>query len=60
MNKLEIVYYGDKYTFEYGYPEEICLTLNDAPPSALGRDEVVELIGFLSEFVDQYWLSEEN
>lgn len=58
MNKLELSYFGDKYVFEYSYPEEVCLTLNDADPAVLGRDEVVELLGFLSEFVEQFWLEQ--
>lgn len=53
MNTLELSYYGDKFAFEYNDADELYLSLNDNMPSTLGRDEVVELIGFLSEFVDQ-------
>ncbi len=43
---------GDGIEFEYESPDEIYLTVNDSHPSVLCRDDVVELIGFLSQFVD--------
>lgn len=54
MNTIELSYYGDKFAFEYTEAEadELFLTLNDNMPATIGRDEVIELIGFLSQFVD--------
>lgn len=43
---------GDDIEFEYESPDEIYLTVNDSHPSVLCRDDVIELIGFLSQFVD--------
>ena len=43
---------GDDVEFEYESPDEIYLSVNDAHPAVLCRDDVVELIGFLSQFVD--------
>jgi len=43
---------GDDVEFEYESPDEIYLSVNDSHPAVLCRDDVVELIGFLSQFVD--------
>ena len=52
MNTLELSYYGDRFSFEYKEADELFLTLNDNLPATLGRDQVIEIIGFLSQFVD--------
>lgn len=43
---------GDDVEFEYESPDEVYLSVNDSHPAVLCRDDVVELIGFLSKFVD--------
>lgn len=43
---------GEDIEFEYESPDEIYLSLNGSHPAVLARDDVVELIGFLSKFVD--------
>lgn len=43
---------GDDVEFEYESSDEIYLSLNDSHPAVLARDDVVELIGFLSKFID--------
>jgi len=53
MNSLNLVESGDEFCFEYESPDEVYLELNGAAPAVLFRDDVIELIGFLSQFVDQ-------
>jgi len=45
-------YFGDEVVFEYEGKEEILLSVNHADFGALTKDDIVELIGFLSNFVD--------
>lgn len=44
---------GDDIEFEYESPDEIYISVNDSHPAVLCRDDAIELIGFLSQFVDQ-------
>lgn len=53
MNKLTLVESGDEFRFEYESKDEVYLELNGAHLAVLFRDDAIELIGFLSQFVDQ-------
>lgn len=44
---------GVDIEFEYESPDEVYLKVNDGYLTVLCRDDVIELIGFLSQFVDQ-------
>lgn len=43
---------GEDIEFEYESPDEVYISVNDSHPSVLCRDDVVELIAFLSQFID--------
>ena len=44
---------GDDIDFEYYMSsDEIYLSVNDSYPAVLCSEDVIELIGFLSQFVD--------
>lgn len=52
MNKLKLEKAGDEIEFWYEDSDEVLLFVNSEYPSVLFRDDIVELIGFLSQFVD--------
>ena len=45
-------YFGDEVVFEQESLNELSLSVNNVDLGVINRDDVVELIGFLSEFVD--------
>lgn len=45
-------YFGDEVIFEQESPDELSLSVNNADLGTIKRDDIVELIGFLSQFVD--------
>lgn len=53
MKDILMISSGDKVQFEYESKDELYIELNDWPPAILFRDDVIELIGFLSQFADQ-------
>jgi len=53
MNELALNTSGDEFIFQYEDKDEVYLELNGAPLAVLFRDDVIELIGYLSQFVDQ-------
>lgn len=52
MKELMLSSSGDEAEFKYEDSDEVLLYLNSEYPAVLFRDDVIELIGFLSQFVD--------
>lgn len=52
MKELVLSSSGDELEFKYEDSDEILLYVNSDYPNVLFRDDVIELIGFLSQFVD--------
>jgi len=52
MKELMLSRSCDEVEFKYEDSDEILLYVNSDYPNVLFRDDVIELIGFLSQFVD--------
>jgi len=52
IHMIELDGSGDDIKFLYEDSDEILLYVNSSNPSVLFREDVIELIGFLSQFVD--------
>lgn len=52
MKELMLSSSGDEVEFKYEDSDEILLYVNSDYPNVLFREDVIELIGFLSQFVD--------
>lgn len=51
-NEIRLETSGDIICVEYESPDEIYINVNGGYYAVLFKDDVVELIGFLSQFVD--------
>jgi len=52
MNKIYVgLQEGDEVYFYYNSKESVKLELNDSPAAILTREDVAELVAFLSEFI---------
>lgn len=52
IHMIELDGSGDDVKFLYEDSDEILLYVNSTYPAVLFREDVIELIGFLSQFVD--------
>lgn len=52
IQTLDLNSSGDEFTFLYEDPDEVLVYVNSPHPSVLSRSDIIELVGFLSQFID--------